>query len=80
MLTDTIAASTDPSAIGSGARAPNEGAGEELERKEELVDDLMRNGGEEMGGLRLVVPRMSKGGALFMGESSRRWSLGGAGS
>jgi len=66
MLADTMAASTDPAAIGSGARAPNEGAGEERERKEELVDDLTRNGGEEMGGLRLVVPRMAKGGDLYM--------------
>lgn len=66
-----MAMDTDPEAVGLGARSVNdlnkadEGG---KSRHDQMVDELMRSGGEEMEGLRLVLPRMSKGGKLFAGE------------
>ncbi len=44
-------------------------------REEEIRDELMRSGGEEMAGLRLMLPRMGKEGDLFVGAccALSRW-------
>jgi hypothetical protein len=38
-------------------------------------DDLRREGGEEMEGMTLMVPRFSRKGKLYAGESASLFSL-----